>query len=56
MGKFKVIFSDKAGKDTDALSDDDFNRIVNGANGLKIIHSLTANISRSLRVMKISTA
>ncbi|OQZ00523.1 MAG: hypothetical protein B6D35_06335 [Candidatus Brocadia sp. UTAMX2] len=35
MGRFKVILSDKAGKDTDALSEDDFNRIVNGCKRLE---------------------
>ncbi|NUN23954.1 MAG: type II toxin-antitoxin system RelE/ParE family toxin [Candidatus Jettenia caeni] len=35
MGKFKVVFSDKAEKDTDTLTDDDFNRIVTGCKRLE---------------------
>lgn len=35
MGKFKVVFSDRAEKDTDTLTDDDFNRIVTGCKRLE---------------------
>lgn len=57
MGKFKVVFSDKAEKDTDTLTDDDFNRIVTGCKRLEDNPIPDGkHIEKSLRVMKISTA
>lgn len=35
MGRFKVFFSNKAENDIDTISDDDFNRIVNGCKRLE---------------------
>ncbi|MGQ3683477.1 MAG: type II toxin-antitoxin system RelE family toxin [Candidatus Loosdrechtia sp.] len=56
MEKFKVVFSDKAEKDTDTLSDDDFNRIVKGCKRLEDNPFLTVNISKNSKVMKTFTA